>query len=64
MENRKDLTQIALTALILASVAPAIAHTEIEAHGIVLAAGCPAHGCPAKNGDSRPQANQTSFKSS
>lgn len=51
MENKKDLAKIALAALILASATPVNGQADIEAHGIVLAAGCASHGCPAaKNG--------------
>ena len=60
MENKKDLAKIAFTALILASAIPMNGHADLEAHGIVLAAGCAAHGCPAKNG-AAPQANETSY---
>lgn len=59
MENKKDLTTIALAALILASATPVNGQANINADGIFLAAGCPAHGCPAaKNGggDSTPNA--------
>lgn len=59
MKNKKDLAKIALTALILASATPVTGHAdmEIEAQGILLAAGCPAHGCanasaPANNNPS------------
>jgi len=59
MKNKKDLNKIVLTALILASTAPVTGHVDmgIEAQGILLAAGCPAHGCanasaPASNNPS------------
>lgn len=47
MQNKKDLAKIALTALILASATPVNGQVsmEVETQGIVLAAGCPAHGC-------------------
>lgn len=49
MEHKKDLAKIALAALILASAAPVNAEVDnsTEVAGIFLAAGCPAHGCPA-----------------
>jgi hypothetical protein len=47
MGNKKDLAKIALTALILASATPVMGHADIETHGIFLAVGCAAHGCPA-----------------
>lgn len=50
MKNQKDLAKIAIAALILASVSPVSSHAEIEADGIVLAAGCAEHGCPASSG--------------
>ena len=54
MKNKKDLAKIALTALVIASAAPTIGIAGIEAHGAILAVGCPAHGCPAaKNSDDR-----------
>jgi len=52
MENKKDLAKIALAALILASATPVNGQADgIEAHGTFLAAGCPAHGCPAASGN-------------
>jgi len=61
MENKKDLAKIALAALILASATPINGQADIEAHGIVLAAGCASHGCPAaKNSrDNNPASNNT-----
>jgi len=50
MKNKKDLTKIALAAFILASTTPVSSHAEMEADGIVLAAGCAEHGCPASSG--------------
>lgn len=52
MENKKDLAKIALTALILASATPVMGHADVEVQGIVLAAGCPAHGCGGKSSSS------------
>ena len=58
MENKKDLAKIALAALILASATPVNGQADIEAHGIVLAAGCASHGCPAvKNGSASTSAS-------
>lgn len=52
MEHKKDLAKIALAALILASATPINGQADgIEAHGTYLAAGCPAHGCPAASGN-------------
>jgi hypothetical protein len=59
MENKKDLAKIALTALILASATPVTGQADIEAHGIILAAGCPAHGCAQRNGSASNQLNNT-----
>jgi hypothetical protein len=65
MENKKDLAKIALAALILASAAPIHGQADIEAHGIVLAAGCAAHGCPAvKNGSNNNPSMRPSDQSS
>ncbi len=55
MENKKDLAKIALTALILASAIPANGQADIGETGTFLVAGCPAHGCPAKNEGNRNQ---------
>jgi hypothetical protein len=60
MENKKDLAKIALAALILAAATPATGQADIEAHGIILAAGCAAHGCPAAK-DSSSTANSSSY---
>lgn len=66
MKNKKDLAKIALAALILASATPVTGHADmdIEVQGILLAAGCPAHGCanastPANN-NSAPVSNPNS----
>lgn len=47
MEHKKDLTKIALAALILASASPLSGQADQnpEAAGTFLVAGCPAHGC-------------------
>lgn len=52
MENKKDLASIALTALMLASATPVMGHADVEVQGIILAAGCPAHGCGGKSSGS------------
>lgn len=49
MAPKKDLTKLALAALILASAAPIHAQADhIEQSGLFLAVSCAAHGCPAK----------------
>lgn len=58
MENKKDLVKIALTALILASALPVNGQAETEENGILLAAGCPAHGCAAQNGGGQSPVSQ------
>jgi hypothetical protein len=56
MKNKKGLAKIALTALVLASATPVTGHAdmEIEAQGILLAAGCPAHGCANASAPANP----------
>lgn len=62
MENKKDLAKIALTALILASASPIVGHAaDVEVKGIVLAAGCPAHGCGGKSSSTNGQINNNSY---
>lgn len=52
MKNKRDLTAVALAALVAASVSPAVASADIPVSGIVLAAGCAAHGCGAESDSS------------
>jgi hypothetical protein len=61
MDSKKDLAKIALTALILASATPVNGQVDnsIEAHGILLAAGCAAHGCPAAKNSSADRNTRT-----
>lgn len=59
MENKKDLVKIALTALILASAIPVNGQAETMVSGILLAAGCPAHGCAAaQSGSDQPPVSE------
>jgi hypothetical protein len=62
MENKQDLAKIALAALLLAAANPVPGHADVQAHGIILAAGCAAHGCPAAK-DSSNTANSSSDNS-
>jgi hypothetical protein len=66
MEHKKDLTKIALAALILASTASLSGQADQnpEAAGTFLVAGCPAHGCNHSPSPSNKLIADTAGKSS